>query len=122
MSTPGLLFVFGEPGPSLTDVEFNDWYDNEHVPLRVADPTFSSWARLRQIDGPPGSPAWGAYYDLASYEATLVPPYSRLAATRSARSERSRYGSRTRRRRFRLCSSTRCDIPALGVLQAVTTP
>ena len=39
MPPPGLLFVFGEPGPGVTDEEFNDWYDNEHVPLRMAIPT-----------------------------------------------------------------------------------
>ncbi|TFY79452.1 hypothetical protein EWM64_g4562 [Hericium alpestre] len=77
------LYVVSEPGPSVPEAEFHDWYDNEHVPLRVNTPAFSSWARWEQIDGL--KPTWGATYDLESYEATLVPPYSQLAETRSDR-------------------------------------
>ncbi|KAI0319756.1 hypothetical protein OF83DRAFT_1162783 [Amylostereum chailletii] len=84
MSAPkGFLLVFSEPGPAVPEDEFHDWYDNEHVPLRIDVPTFSSWTRWEQIDGQ--KPSWAAYYDLESFEATQVPPYSRLAETRSER-------------------------------------
>ncbi|THH19041.1 hypothetical protein EW146_g2048 [Bondarzewia mesenterica] len=84
MSNPkAFLLVFSEPGSAVTESEFHDWYNNEHVPLRVNTPTFSSWARYEQQDGE--KPSWGALYDLESYEATQVPPYSRLAETRSER-------------------------------------
>ena len=79
----GFLLVFAEPGPGVPEDEFHDWYDNEHVPLRIPIATFSSWARWEQIDGE--KPSWGAYYDLESVEATAVPPYSTLAETRSDR-------------------------------------
>lgn len=84
MTTPkALLLVFSEPGSAVSDTEFHDWYDNEHVPLRVDTPAFSSWARYVQKDGE--KPSWAAIYDLESYEATQVPPYSLLAETRSDR-------------------------------------
>ncbi|EIM92242.1 uncharacterized protein STEHIDRAFT_143659 [Stereum hirsutum FP-91666 SS1] len=84
MSTPkGFLLVFAEPGPAVPEAEYHDWYDNEHIPLRVNIPAFSSWARFSADDGQ--KPSWAAYYDLESYESTLVPPYSTLAETRSER-------------------------------------
>ena len=33
----GLLFVYTDPGP-VPAAEFNDWYDNEHGPARLAVP------------------------------------------------------------------------------------
>ncbi|KAI0785483.1 hypothetical protein BC629DRAFT_1517381 [Irpex lacteus] len=86
MTLPGYLFVFGEPGPGVTEEEFNDWYDNEHVPLRVAVPSFQSWQRWKAIDGQ--KPTYAASYDLTSYQATLQPPYTTLAETRSDREKR----------------------------------
>ncbi len=83
MSSPGLLFVFGEPGPNLTDTEFNDWYDNEHVPLRMAIPTFRRTTRWAAADDQ--HPAYLATYDLASCAVLDAPPYNTLAHTRSAR-------------------------------------
>lgn len=44
----GYLWVMSEPGEAVTLEEFTDWYDNEHVPLRMGqsvtssfDPTFT---------------------------------------------------------------------------------
>ncbi|KAM5543029.1 hypothetical protein V8D89_003413 [Ganoderma adspersum] len=84
MSTPpGLLFVFGEPGPNLTDTEFNDWYDNEHVPLRMAIPSFHRTTRWAAADDQ--HPAYLATYDLTSCSILDEPPYNTLAHTRSVR-------------------------------------
>jgi len=84
MSDPkALLLVFSEVGSNLSENEYNDWYDNEHVPLRVKTPSFLSWARFIRIDDE--KPSYAAYYDLESREATLVPPYSLLAENRSER-------------------------------------
>ncbi|EKM51967.1 uncharacterized protein PHACADRAFT_262401 [Phanerochaete carnosa HHB-10118-sp] len=86
MAPPGFLLVFSDPGTAVTQEEFTDWYDNEHVPLRIDVPAFQSWARWEAIDGE--KPVWAASYDLASYEATQQPPYTTLAETRSVREKR----------------------------------
>ncbi|OCH87458.1 hypothetical protein OBBRIDRAFT_796164 [Obba rivulosa] len=83
MAPPAFLLVFSEPGELVSESEFHDWYDNEHIPLRVAVPAFLNWTRWEAIDGL--SPKWGASYDLESHEATQNPPYSTLAETRSDR-------------------------------------
>ncbi|KAL7277765.1 hypothetical protein ACG7TL_008708 [Trametes sanguinea] len=84
MSKPeGLLFVFGEAGPKLSDDEFNDWYDNEHVPLRMAIPAFRTTARWEATDGK--RPYYLATYDLESCAVLNEPPYATLADTRSER-------------------------------------
>ena len=70
-----------DSGPDVTDVEFHDWYDNEHVPLRVEIPAFLNWTRWKEADGQ--KPAWAASYDLTSYEDTQKPPYTTLSETRS---------------------------------------
>jgi hypothetical protein len=56
-----LLFVYSAPGP-VELAEFTDWYDNEHVPARVATPGFSGGARFRALDGM--KPDWLATYDV----------------------------------------------------------
>ncbi|KAI0068168.1 hypothetical protein BV25DRAFT_1818545 [Artomyces pyxidatus] len=84
MTAPkALLLALTEPGPAVTEAEFHDWCDNEHIPQRVKLPTISSWTRAEQIDG--AKPSWAAYYDFDSVEATKTPPYSSLADTRSER-------------------------------------
>ncbi|KAI0931677.1 hypothetical protein AcW1_000987 [Taiwanofungus camphoratus] len=81
MAPLAYLLVFTEPGPGVPEVEYNDWYDNEHIPLRVNTPTFLNWTRWKAVDGE--KPSYGASYDLESYEATKKPPYTTLAETRS---------------------------------------
>jgi hypothetical protein len=56
-----LLFVCSAPGPVPLD-EFNDWYDNEHVPARLAVPGFGAVARFRACDGL--APEWLATYEI----------------------------------------------------------
>jgi len=77
----GLFFVYSEPGPVPED-EFNDWYDTEHVPARLAVPGFSHVRRFRAADGE--VPSWLATYDIAP--GTLDSPgYLALAGLASAR-------------------------------------
>ncbi|KAI0094337.1 hypothetical protein BDY19DRAFT_912290 [Irpex rosettiformis] len=97
MSLPAFLLAFTEPGSNVTPDEFNDWYDNEHVPLRIAVPAFQSWTRWKAIDDK--KPTWAATYDLASYDGFLQPPYSTLAETRSERESRILTGVETVERR-----------------------
>ncbi|KAI0634629.1 hypothetical protein C8Q77DRAFT_1055720 [Trametes polyzona] len=80
---PGILLVFSEPGSAVTDEEFNNWYDNEHVPLRLPIPGFQSWSRWTAVDGE--RPTYAAIYDLTSPSVIDEPPYSELAHTRSER-------------------------------------
>jgi hypothetical protein len=54
-----LLFVYSSPG-TVDRAEFNDWYDNEHVPARLATPGFGAVARYRAADGL--KPDWLATY------------------------------------------------------------
>ncbi|PSS29598.1 hypothetical protein PHLCEN_2v2746 [Hermanssonia centrifuga] len=86
MAPPAYLLVFSDHGTGVSEEEFTDWYDNEHVPLRVAVPAFQTLTRWVAADGK--SPHWGASYDLTSYEATQNPPYNTLVATRSEREKR----------------------------------
>lgn len=86
MAPPAFLLVFSDPGTGVSEEEFTDWYDNEHVPLRVDIPAFVNWTRWKAQDG--AKPTWAASYDLTSYEDTQKPPYTTLAETRSEREKR----------------------------------
>ncbi|EIW53839.1 uncharacterized protein TRAVEDRAFT_51581 [Trametes versicolor FP-101664 SS1] len=80
---PALLFVYSDPGTAVPDATFNDWADNEHVPLRVAIPGFETWSRWIAADGE--SPPYTTLYGIASPEVLSSPPYTDLAKTRSER-------------------------------------
>ncbi|KDQ63312.1 hypothetical protein JAAARDRAFT_147496 [Jaapia argillacea MUCL 33604] len=83
MAPKAFLLVFAEPGAAVPDAEFHDWYDNEHIPLRVNTPAFLNWTRWVEVDG--AKPTWAASYDIESFAAMQKPPYTTLAETRSAR-------------------------------------
>ncbi|WP_457947489.1 hypothetical protein ACTAQI_17285 [Pseudarthrobacter sp. alpha12b] len=59
--TNGLLAVFSEPG-QVPVAEFHNWYDQEHVPLRLQFPEFANGYRFKAVDGL--TPAWLATYDI----------------------------------------------------------
>ncbi|KAK0550157.1 Coatomer subunit beta' [Tilletia horrida] len=69
-----LLLVFAEPGKDVTLEEFQDWYDNEHVPLRTERfPEFRSAARYQVLstvasssDRPYTASGWAAIYNISS--------------------------------------------------------
>lgn len=79
----GLLFIYSEPGSAVTAEEFNDWYDNEHVPTRLPIPGFQTWSRWVAADGK--TPGYAAIYDIDSPTVASTPPYTDLAKTRSER-------------------------------------
>src|SRR6201995_735799 len=56
-----LLFVYSSPG-TVDLAEFTDWYDNEHVPNRLAVPGFGAVARFRAADEI--EPEWLATYEI----------------------------------------------------------
>jgi hypothetical protein len=79
-----LLFVYSSPGAVDPD-EFNDWYDNEHAPNRLATPGFGGAARFRATDGL--KPEWLATYDIKP--GTLdTPAYKALWENASEREKR----------------------------------
>ncbi|GAA5956272.1 hypothetical protein JCM3765_005613 [Sporobolomyces pararoseus] len=83
-SAPGYLWVLSDPGESATLEEFQDWYDNEHVPLRMQHISeFLSGARYEASDSL--SPRWSAAYDIASCALFSDPKYTKLRANRSPR-------------------------------------
>ncbi|KAM0793532.1 hypothetical protein ACM66B_000970 [Microbotryomycetes sp. NB124-2] len=84
MSPRGYLWVLSEPGQSATVEEFQDWYDNEHVPLRMGHiREFLTGARYQASDGQ--LPGWSAKYDIESTDLFSDPKYTRLRANRSPR-------------------------------------
>ncbi|KDR85837.1 hypothetical protein GALMADRAFT_54032 [Galerina marginata CBS 339.88] len=83
MTDTGLLFVWGEVGPDASADEFNDWYDNEHGPLRLTVPGFKNAIRYKATDGQ--TPSWVALYDLDHPSVPSSEPYKALAGKASDR-------------------------------------
>ncbi|KAJ7489239.1 hypothetical protein FB451DRAFT_1024877 [Mycena latifolia] len=81
---PGFLLVTSEPGPDVSLDEFQDWYNNEHVPLRLNHLTsFLTGARFRAADSL--APTWLAVYDIDDTATFAHESYTRLRANRSPR-------------------------------------
>ncbi|BGP36257.1 hypothetical protein JCM10449v2_000155 [Rhodotorula kratochvilovae] len=81
---PGYLWVLSDPGAQATLEEFQDWYDNEHVPLRMENISeFETGARYAAADGQ--QPGWSAAYDISSVALFSDNKYTRLRANRSPR-------------------------------------
>ncbi|HEY1818652.1 MAG TPA: hypothetical protein VGG83_01895 [Trebonia sp.] len=79
-----LLFVYSSPG-TVDLAEFTDWYDNEHVPNRLATPGFGAVARFHATDGV--KPEWLATYEVKP--GTLeTPAYKALWEHASEREKR----------------------------------
>jgi hypothetical protein len=83
MTHPGLLLVYSEPGEVPED-EFHDWYDHEHVPLRMQFPEFRNGYRFQAVDG--ATPGWLATYDVDT-DFLETPRYTALRANRSPREQ-----------------------------------
>ncbi|CAA7270023.1 unnamed protein product [Cyclocybe aegerita] len=83
MADKGLLFVFAECGPDVKEDEFNDWYDNEHAPLRLTVPGISNAVRYKAADDK--APSWVAMYDTLYPSIMDGAAYKALASTASDR-------------------------------------
>ncbi|RDB30768.1 hypothetical protein Hypma_005732 [Hypsizygus marmoreus] len=81
-SDDGLLFVYADLGPKVKEVDFNDWYDNEHAPARLTVPGFSTAGRYKAVDTQP--PSWLALYDITSPEVIQSDAYKALSAQASS--------------------------------------
>jgi len=73
-----------QPGPEWED-EFNDWYNGEHVPVRLALPGFVGARRYTVVTG---SPKYAVAYYLAGLDALETPGYRRLKQTPGERTSR----------------------------------
>ena len=83
---PGFLAVLSEPGSQVSLDEFHDWYDNEHIPLRLNHlPSFLSGARYQSIDGV--KPSWIAVYEVDDTKTFKDQSYTVLREKRSSREE-----------------------------------
>lgn len=74
MATMGFLLVMMQPPPAFEE-EFNAWYDNEHIPERLAVPGFLTGLRYVCVNG---HPRYLAMYDLASHDVLRSPAYNKV--------------------------------------------
>ncbi|KAG9227130.1 hypothetical protein CCMSSC00406_0010234 [Pleurotus cornucopiae] len=82
--TAGFLAVLSEAGSQVSLDEFHDWYNNEHIPLRLNNlPSFLTGARYRASDAL--TPSWIALYDIDSTSTFSDESYTRLRSNRSPR-------------------------------------
>jgi hypothetical protein len=72
-----LLVVTVEIDPA-DDEEFNRWYDEEHIPEKLAEPGFLSVRRLKSSDG---ASKYLVVYELETAEAATKPAYMRKEPT-----------------------------------------
>ncbi|OAA65409.1 Alpha/beta hydrolase fold-1 [Niveomyces insectorum RCEF 264] len=83
MGKSGILYVTIDHAPTLSRVAFEDWYNNEHGPLRLQLPFITSGRRYRAPDGV--SPAWMAVYDVTDLDKMASPAYEDLRTNPSDR-------------------------------------
>jgi hypothetical protein len=70
----GLLLFMTDVDPALEE-DFNRWYEEEHLPERMAVPGFINARRFRCVEG---SPKYLALYDLESPDVLHSEPYLRI--------------------------------------------
>ena len=85
----GLLMVWADV-PAGKEEEFNRWYNEEHLPERMAIPGFLSGARYEAVKG---GPKHLAYYELESAEILQSPAYKKVQANPTEWTKRSGPGT-----------------------------
>ncbi|CAK5268115.1 unnamed protein product [Mycena citricolor] len=82
MSSPqGMLFVAMEVSPVVTEERFNEWYDTEHVPIRLKVPGLNSVVRYKASDAQ--VPTWLTMYNCDNAGVVGSEAYTSLAALAS---------------------------------------
>ncbi|CAK5268116.1 unnamed protein product [Mycena citricolor] len=82
MSTSQEMLFFGmEIAPEVTEERFNDWYDNEHVPLRLTLAGLNAVTRYKATDGQ--VPTWLTMYDCDTAAVFTSEAYASIAALAS---------------------------------------
>jgi hypothetical protein len=111
-----LLFVYSSPG-TVDLAEFTDWYDNEHVPARLALDGFGAVNRFRAADSL--APEWLATYDVE--RGTLDgAAYKSVWEQASAREKRIMAAATVDRRLYSPISDSGATGQAPPVLMAVS--
>lgn len=85
----GLLMVWADV-PAAKEDEFNRWYNEEHLPERMAIPGFLSGARYEAVKG---GPKHLAYYELESAAVLETPAYKKVQANPTEWTKRSGPGA-----------------------------
>lgn len=70
----GILFSQMEP-PEGWDTQFHDWYDTDHIPVRLALPGFDGATRYRAVEG---DPRFLAVYDIGDMGVLDTPAYQAI--------------------------------------------
>lgn len=83
MRPGGVLFSEMTPDASW-ETDFHDWYDAEHIPIRMAAPGFLGAQRYSRNDGP----GFLAVYDMESPETLHTDQYKRIKGEPSERTAR----------------------------------
>ena len=78
-----ILFSEMTPGDDWED-DFNDWYDNEHIPLRMNVPGFTSAQRYRRV----GTSNYSVIYEMDSLAVLTTEAYGRVKNYPSERTAR----------------------------------
>ena len=94
LSGTGMLITLMDVDPA-EEVDFNDWYDKEHLAERVEIEGFSEARRYEAVDG---SPKYLNFYTTCTFDVLDSPQYKKVLANQTARSlhhiERFRNGGR----------------------------
>ncbi|QIW98194.1 hypothetical protein AMS68_003712 [Peltaster fructicola] len=83
MEGPGYLAVTIQPGDDTDQAAFEDWYAQEHGPLRLRLPFITSGDRYKAADAQ--TPYWSAVYDITDIAWLEKRTYTRLREERSKR-------------------------------------
>lgn len=79
-----MLFSQMEP-PAGWEDDFHDWYQTEHIPVRLELPGFAGATRYKAVEG---EPKYLAVYDLQDMAVLDTPQYRQLKSDPSPRTER----------------------------------
>ncbi|KAJ7115935.1 hypothetical protein C8R44DRAFT_709417 [Mycena epipterygia] len=77
----GLVAVYVEAGQDVKETDLNDWYDNEHAPLRLTVPGFMTAIRYKAVDSQ--VPEWLTLYDVETPDVANSEAYNALSSLAS---------------------------------------
>lgn len=87
MAGNAVLVVQVEIDP-VDEEEFNRWYDEEHIPEKLAEPGFLAVRRFKSSDG---APKYMVIYELEEPDAATKPSYMRKEPTEWSKSIMARW-------------------------------
>ncbi|HEY4316726.1 MAG TPA: hypothetical protein VGN04_03905 [Herbaspirillum sp.] len=77
MQGSAILFSEMTPAPEW-EGEFNKWYDEEHIPVRMGAEGFLSGQRYRVAPAPDKAPGYLAVYEMTGPDALSTPAYQKI--------------------------------------------